>query len=333
MKGYRVIFPEPRKSDLEKYEVPKLTSNEVLIENEFSAVSAGTERAHFLNMPNTWGQFPRRPGYSAVGRIVEKGEKVEKFAIGDRVIVYFGGGHCSYSIKNENEITKVPEGVKSQEAAFVVIAGMALQGVRKAMLELGEASMVIGLGLLGMFSVQLSKLSGSLPVIALDYNKDRLALSESLGADYTFTPDEKDLSDELKKITHSQGPKAIIEVTGASSALSQALKVVSRQGRIILLGCTRVSEDPIDFYKYVHHPGVRIIGAHTFVRPQADSYPGYWTYNDDHRVLLDLIKMGRLQVAPMISETVSPNEAINIYSRLAENPCAPLGILFDWKQL
>lgn len=331
MNGYRVVFPEPGKAVLEDYSVPKLNSDEVLIETEFSVISAGTERAHLLDLPNTWGVFPRYPGYSAVGRVIDRGKNAKKPDIGERVIVYFGEGHCTYSVKKAEELIKVPDGVSSEDAAFVVIAGMALQGVRKAKLELGESSMVVGMGLLGLFSVQLCKLSGSIPVIAVDYNQQRLELSKSLGADYIFTPDHESLNDVLKDITNSRGPRAIIEVTGASSALKQALQIVAPQGRVILLGCTRIADDPIDFYRYVHHPGVSIVGAHTFIRPEKDSYPGYWTYNDDHRVLLELIKDGRLKVKPIISEIVCPKDASNIYSRLAKDPCAPLGILFDWK--
>jgi threonine dehydrogenase-like Zn-dependent dehydrogenase len=193
--------------------------------------------------------------------------------------------------------------------------------------------MVIGQGLLGLFAVQFCRLSGSFPVVALDYDDQRLKLSKTLGADYAFTPDQEKLKDICRDITHEHGFHTIIEVTGSSSALVQALDLIAPRGRISLLGCTRISKDPIDFYKHVHLPGVSIVGAHTFVRPQYDSYPGYWTYNDDHRVVLDLIEAGRLQVSSMISEVVSPADAPKVYARLAEDPCAPLGIVFDWRQV
>jgi 2-desacetyl-2-hydroxyethyl bacteriochlorophyllide A dehydrogenase len=285
-----------------------------------------------IDLPNTKAKFPKYPGYSAVGRIVDKGTNVTEKDIGERVIVYFGG-HCSHSVKKANELVAVPKDVQSLDACLVVIAGMALQGVRKVRLELGESSMVIGQGLLGLFAVQFCKLSGALPVVALDHDNQRLELSKTFGADYAFTPDQEKLKDICRDITHEHGFHAIVEVTGSSSALVQALHLIAPRGRISLLGCTRISKDPIDFYKYVHLPGVIIMGAHTFVRPRYDSYPGYWTYNDDHRVLLDFIAEDRLQVSSMISEVVSPSDAPQVYARLAEDPCAPLGIVFDWKQV
>jgi 2-desacetyl-2-hydroxyethyl bacteriochlorophyllide A dehydrogenase len=329
MLGYRVVFPEPHKASLERFDVPALAADEVLIENEFSVISAGTDRANLIGLPNTKGTFPQYPGYSAVGRAVDTGAAVKEVGSGERVIVYFGG-HSSHTVKKAAELVVVPKEVRSLDACLVVIAGMALQGVRKMRLELGESAMVIGQGLLGLFAVQFCRLSGGQPVVALDFDRQRLGLSGTLGADHVFAPDQERLSEVCREITHGHGFNAIIEVTGSSSALQQALQLIAPQGRISLLGCTRISKDPIDFYRYVHLPGVSIVGAHTFVRPKYESYPGYWTYNDDHRVVLDLIAAGRLQTAPMISEVVSPAKASHVYGRLAEDPCAPLGIVFDW---
>jgi threonine dehydrogenase-like Zn-dependent dehydrogenase len=115
--------------------------------------------------------------------------------------------------------------------------------------------------------------------------------------------------------------------------LEQALELVAWEGRVALLGCTRVSDRPIDFYQKVHKPGVSIIGAHNYVRPQADSYPGYWTRQDDYRVLLDLMASGRLLAGPIISEVVQPEQAGAVYARLAADATAPLGIVFDWRRL
>ena len=108
---------------------------------------------------------------------------------------------------------------------------------------------------------------------------------------------------------------------------------VAWQGRISLLGCTRVSDANIDFYQYVHQRGVSLVGAHTFVRPKVDSYPGYWTTQDDFRTLLALIAARKLKVQPIISEIVSPESAPAIYKRLAEEKNPPLGIVFDWSKI
>lgn len=331
MTGHYVVVESIGNAVLKPFEVPRPGAGEVLIENEYTLVSAGTERANLMNLPNTSGAFPYYPGYCGLGRIIAVGDGVEENRIGLRVLSTFSG-HRSHAAQSAADLTVVAdERIDSLEACAVPIAAMGLQGVRKVRLELGESVMVIGLGLLGMFATQLAAIDGAVPVIVSDFDAKRRELALSLGADHAFSPDEDNLAEKVRMLTYGKGPNAIIEVTGSAVALQQALTYVAFQGRISLLGCTRISDAHIDFYQYVHRPGVSLIGAHTFVRPQVESYPGYWTCRDDYRVLMALIAAGKLKVRPMISEVVSPERAHEVYSRLAEVKHPPLGIVFDWK--
>ncbi|MFW5869001.1 MAG: zinc-dependent alcohol dehydrogenase [Armatimonadota bacterium] len=333
MTGYSIVFESIGTAVVKPFDVPRPGIDEVLIENDYTVISAGTERANLLNLPNTSGGFPYRPGYCGVGRVVAVGEGVEHVATGDRVLSDFAG-HRSHALQAASGLTVVEdESIDSIEAAFVVIAAMGLQGVRKVKLELGESAMVIGLGLLGIFATQLARIDGAIPVIVSDFDPKRRDLALKLGADHAFSPDEDDLPERIRELTSGAGPNAIVEVTGNAAALQDALTYVARQGRISLLGCTRISDAKIDFYQYVHKPGVSLIGAHTFVRPEVDSYPGHWTTRDDYRALLALIAAGRLQVKPIVSEVVSPKSAPEVYARLAEEKHPPLGIVFDWSEM
>jgi len=333
MTGYCVVVESIGKAVLRPIEVRSPLAGEVLLENDYTVVSAGTERANLMNLPNTSGGFPYYPGYCGIGRVVEVGEGVQNARVGDRALADFTG-HRSHAIQKAANLTLVTDdSIESLDAAFVVIAAMGLQGVRKLRLELGESAMVIGPGLLGMFATQLAKIDGAIPVIVSDFDAKRRELALSLGADHAFSPDERDLAGKVRALTYGKGANGVIEVTGAAVALQQALECVAFQGRVSLLGCTRVSDAPIDFYQYVHRRGVSLIGAHTFVRPQHESYPGYWTTRDDYRTLLALIAAKRLAVRPIISEVVSPERAPAVFTRLAEDPHPPLGIVFDWGQL
>ncbi|MDW7657720.1 MAG: zinc-binding alcohol dehydrogenase [Bacillota bacterium] len=330
MDGHRIVFTDVGQASCQRFSVRTPAEDEVLIETEYSVLSAGTERANLLAMPNTPQQFPAYPGYCAVGRVTSSGPAVSGYEPGCRVIVYHGG-HQSHTVMKAQGLVKVEQDkLDPLEAAFTVIASMSMQGLRKVRLELGESIMIMGQGLLGIFATQLARLSGGLPVMALDFNQKRRELAVALGADYAFQPDDPDLKEKIMSVTRGKGINAVIEVTGSARALEQALALSARQGRVSLLGCTRVSDKPIDFYQMVHKPGLSIIGAHNYVRPDLDSYPGYWTRQDDYRVLLDLMATGRLQVKPIISEVVSPRLAGQVYARLAADPKAPLGVVFDW---
>ncbi len=333
MTGHYVVFESVGKAALKPFEVPQPGAGEVLLENNYTVISAGTERANLMNLPNTSGGFPYHPGYSGVGRIIAIGDGVENARVGDRVLAV-SSGHRSHVVQKAADLIVVADDrVESLDAAFVVIGAMGLQGVRKLKLELGESAMVIGLGILGVFATQFAAINGAVPVIVSDFDQKRRDLALSLGADHAFSPDEEQLPEKIRDLTGGRGADAVVEVTGSAVALQDALTFVTRQGRVALLGCTRISDANIDFYQYVHKPGVTLIGAHTFVRPERDSYPGYWTAGDDHRTMLAFIAAGRLQVRSIISEVVSPESAPAVYTRLAEDKHPPLGIVFDWEKV
>jgi len=333
MTGHYIVVETKGQAVLKPFEVPEPKAGEVLLENDYTVVSAGTERANLVGLPNTSGKFPFYPGYCGIGRVLALGDGVGNVEVGERALAHFSG-HRSHAIQRAAGMTVVRnDRIESLDAAFIVIAAMGLQGVRKLKLEVGESVMIIGLGLLGVFAVQSASFNGAIPVIVSDFDAKRRELALTLGADHAFSPDEPNLSEKVKELTCGRGADAVVEVTGAAVALQQALDCVRREGRVALLGCTRVSEAPIDFYKHVHHPGVSLIGAHTFVRPQVESRPGYWTTQDDYRTLLAFLGAGRLKVRSFISVVVSPVTAPEVYRRLAEDPHPPLGIVFDWGEL
>jgi len=333
MTGHCVVVESIGQAVLKPFEVPQPKPGEVLLENDYTVVSAGTERANLMGLPNTPQQFPYHPGYCGIGRVIVVGDGVTNLALGDRVLATWSG-HRSHAVQAAADSTVVRDHrVESLDASFVPIAAMGLQGVRKLKVEIGESAMIIGLGLLGVFATQSAALSGAIPVIVSDFDERRRELALTLGAGHAFAPDTPHLAERVKELTYGQGANAVVEVTGQAAALQQALDCVAREGRVALLGCTRIPDANIDFYQYVHKPGVSLVGAHTMVRPRAESRPGYWTARDDHRALLALIGAGRLKVRPIISEVVSPATAGAVYGRLASDPHPPLGIVFDWGQL
>ena len=333
MKNKKIYFTEIHKAELLEEEVCDLRSDEVLVEMEYTVVSGGTERACILGMNNTVQTFPLSLGYCGVGRVLKIGDEVKSVSIGDRVLVYHGN-HAKYNVRPEADITKVTDdAIASSDAAFVIIASMGLGGVRKLEIELGESAMVMGLGLLGMFSVQFCRLCGAYPVIAADLNPARRELALKLGADYAFDPAAPDFVEQVMAVTGGKGVKATVEVTGVSAAMKQALECASWLGRISLLGCTRVSDCAVDYYQQVHCPGVKLIGAHNFVRPKVESYPHHWTHQDDCKAILDLLGAGRIQVAPIVSRVVSPTDAPEIYNQLCDDPKFPMGTVFDWRDM
>lgn len=334
MKSKQIVFTATHKAELLEVDVRELKENEVLTDMEYTVVSGGTERANIMAMPNAGGDnFPKTLGYCGIGHVIKIGSAVDNIAVGDRVLVYHGK-HMKYNVRTVKEITKVEnDSIDSLDAAFVIIAAMGLGGVRKLEIELGESAMIMGLGLLGIFAVQFCRLSGAYPVIAADLNPARRELALKLGADYAFDPSVPDFVEQVKAVTKGKGVRATVEVTGVSAAMKQALECASWMGRISLLGCTRVSDCSVDYYQQVHKPGVKLIGAHNLVRPKVESYPHHWTHQDDCKAILDMIAAGRIQVAPIVSRVVSPEDCAEIFNQLCDDPHFPMGTVFDWREI
>jgi len=330
MKAMRIQFSAPRVAELVEFEPRPVQDGDVAVTTQFSAVSNGTERACLLGAPNTaHAGFPKTLGYSSVGIVAEVGAAVADVKVGDRVLVYHGI-HASRNVVAAGQTTRIADDrIASTDAALVIIAAMGLGGVRKLELEIGESAMVVGLGLLGLFAVQFCRLSGADPVIAVDPDRNRRALALTLGADNAFDPTDADFADQVQAVTGGKGVRGIVEVTGVAAALNQALTCAARQGRIALLGCTRVSDAAIDFYRQVHVPGIRLIGAHNLVRPKVESYPHHWTHQDDCQAILRMVANGRVRIQPIVTEIVPPADAPAIYRRLADG-VLPAGVLFDW---
>lgn len=332
-----IAFTSVGKAELQEAAHLKLKDNTVLVKNEISAISAGTERACLLDLPNLGdnkpGQFPKYLGYSGVGRIVEIGKDVHGVTVGDRVLTHWGSAHSNYNYITADNLLKIDnDTLPSEHAVWAVIASFSLNGLRKTRLEIGESAMVVGLGILGVFALALCRIAGGAPVIAADLNEKRRQLALSLGAHHAFDPADQNYVRQVKEVSRG-GVNSVIEVTGQSIALKQALAFMAKFGRIALLGCTRVSDTAIDFYQEVHRPGIEIIGAHTDARPKFESHSHSWTWKDDARVLMDFMADGRLDMSRIFSAAYAPQDAPVIYKALAEDKDFPVGAVFDWKKL
>jgi threonine dehydrogenase-like Zn-dependent dehydrogenase len=191
--------------------------------------------------------------------------------------------------------------------------------------------MVMGLGLLGMFAVQLLKACGATPIIAVDPDATKRKRALEIGADFAFDPYSADFTSSVKEATNG-GAKVGIEVTGVGAGLNGILDCMARFGRVALLGCTRSSDFSIDYYRKVHGPGITLIGAHTSARPLYDSANGWWTEFEDFETVLRLTKYGRLKLSDLVEEVHSPNCATQVFTRLCAEKVFPI-VQFDWNKL
>ena len=338
METKQIVFTKPYTAELLSVECDPPKENEVTVRLEYSAISAGTEKANFIGLRNginvaedAEAVFPRTVGYSGAGTVTATGNGVADIKVGDRVVVYWGKHQKDITVSRKN-VVKIPEGVTTAEASMALISTFPLAAIRKTRLEIGEAALVMGLGILGIFAVQELKAAGAYPIIAADPVKERREFALKMGADVALDPLESDFVETVVRLTEG-GVKVCIEVTGLGAGLITALDCMKEMGRIALLGCTRSSKFEIDYYGKVHGRGITLIGAHTMARPKIESSAGLWTDEDDLKTVLRLIKGKRLNFKDMICEIHSPAEAQEVYMRLATEKNFPIGVLFDWREI
>ena len=337
METKQIIFTKINTAELCDVPVYEPGDGQVLVKMAYTAISRGTERANITGDPNisifdggaATVHFPRALGYSGSGIVEKTGAGVRGVKVGDRVAV-LNSQHRGYCTVHGNQVIPIRyDDVSLEEAAFAYICTFPLAAVRKTRVELGEAAIVMGQGILGAMAVQFLHAAGAYPVIAADPVPSRRDFALTIGADLALDPTDADFAAQVKESTQG-GCNAAIEVSGQGKALDTVLDCMAKYGRVALLGCTRDPNFTIDYYRKIHGPGITLIGAHTLARPDTESHPGWWTHRDDIRATLALQHGGRIHIDRILSEIHDPTEAQSVYNRVIGERDFPQGVLFRW---
>jgi len=327
MESQRVVFTGRGVAQVQSFTVPEPDDSQLLIRTRVSLISPGTERAFFLGMPNTPQQYPQFSGYCNIGEVIACGVAVQGWQVGQRVAS--SAHHAMHATVSADKCLPVPADLPDETAAFFQLIAIALQGVRKARVELGEPVAVIGAGLIGLLAMQLAQRHGALPAISVDLDAQRLAFARQVGADATVRADD-DLRVNVQNLCADEGAAVVIEATGHPEAIPTAFELARPGGRVVLLGSTRGETEFVNFYRDVHKKGLTVLGAHNIARPRHDSAPGWWTLRDDQQVALKLLALERLTVSPLLTHHFSCQQAPDAYELLKTRNPDTLGILLDW---
>ena len=327
-RNYEVLFVERGIADVRACEMPEAGPGELLIRALVSLLSPGTERAFLLGLANTSPHYPMRSGYSHIGEVVEVGAGVEGWEVGDRVASR--ANHIMYATVPATVCNLVPDGLTNERAAFFRLGSIAMQGVRKARIELGEPVAVIGCGPVGLIAMQLARLNGGLPVVSIDKDARRLEFAAALKVDAALRTDDG-LGAGVRERCGGKDPAVVIEATGHPEAIPAAFDLARFGGRVVLLGSTRGETEAVNFYRDVHKKGLTVLGAHESARPRQDSAPGWWTHQADEDTALRLLASGRLVVDPVTTHRFAWKNAAAAYDTLARWEPGMLGTILDWQ--
>lgn len=273
-------------------------------------------------------------GYCNVGVVVAVGDDVTGFTPGDRVAS--NGKHAEFVSVPALLCAKVPDDVRDEDAAFTVLGAIALQGIRLAQPTLGEVVAVIGLGLIGLMTVQLLHAQGC-QVIGIDLDDTRLALAKRLGASTLRGGSESDVMAGVQLLSRDRGVDAVIITasTRSNDPVRQAARMCRKRGRIVLVGVTGLELSRADFYEKEltfqvscsYGPGRYDPGY----EEKGQDYPiGFvrWTQQRNFEAVLDMFAAGRLDAQALISHRFGLAECAQAYALIGGNTA--LGIVLDY---
>jgi 2-desacetyl-2-hydroxyethyl bacteriochlorophyllide A dehydrogenase len=321
--GERIEFLDFEIAHLEPFELMGPGAQEVLCEARFSTVSPGTERAVLCGLPGARRPFPYTPGYSTAGVVKEAGTAVKGLKVGDPVAGRMP--HASLGVLRPGTLFPVPAGASLQEASFLELGIICLQGIRKAAIRPGDRVAIVGMGLIGQMAARLARLAGADPLIAVANSRRRF------GPAGAWVDELIALAEEPGAMGRVQAD-IVIEAVGSAKGIVQAMDAVRPGGTVVLLGSSRDLGRGLDWWRIAQERRVRLVGAHISDMPARDNAPLRWTYEDEGRLFLDLLASQRLTLADMITWDAAPDECNAVYEIVAEGGREHVGIVFDWSR-
>lgn len=270
-------------------------------------------------------------GYCNVGTVIEVGEGVEGFAIGDRVAS--NGNHAEIVSVPANLCARIPQDVDDETAAFTVIGAIALQGVRLVQPTLGETVVVTGLGLIGLLAVQLLLAQGC-RVLGIDFDPDKLARARMFGASTVDLSAGEDPLARAQEFSRGRGVDAVIIAasTQSNEPVHQAAQMCRKRGRIVLVGVTGLALSRADFYEKELIFQVSCSYGPGRYDPRYEEggqdYPiGFvrWTEQRNFEAVLDMMATGRVRTGPLVTHRFAFDQTAQAYAALEQEK--PLGIV------
>ncbi len=281
-------------------------------------------------------------GYSLCGVVVEVGKGAEEFRVGQ--LVACAGNeqalHAEYNFVPVNLCAAVPDGVAPEHAAFATVASIAMHGVRRGEVQLGETAVVIGLGLIGQLVVRLLVAAG-VQAVGVD-PVDARCRAEKAGAALAGSPDDLDtLVSGLAAITSGRGADYIFLAAGGhtNGPVEAAVKLARDRARIVDIGKMKL-DLPWNAY-YEKELDVRF--SRSYGPGRYDSryelegvdYPvGYvrWTEKRNLESFLELLARNSIEVATLIDGVFPFDDAAKVYGDLKDGSLKAVGVLLEYDQ-
>jgi 2-desacetyl-2-hydroxyethyl bacteriochlorophyllide A dehydrogenase len=342
-----VVFGGPRQVSVEAEEQNAPGDKEVLLRTLYSGISAGTELTAYRGtnpyMHKRWDgeqrlfaptdspdlHYPLRGwGYEEVGEVLEVGRHVQGVRAGD--VVYGSWGHRTHRIVDGEYARQrmLPDNAPPIVGIFSHIGAIALNGVHDARIRIGETVAVFGLGVPGQIVAQLCKGSGA-RVIGVDLFATRLEKAQALGAvDVALNAGDGEVAERIRALTEGRGADVVLEVSGVTRALNEAIRAAAYSARVVTLGFFQGEARHLYLGEEFHHNRINLVCSQ--ISGVAPELTYRWNRLRLAQTAMALAAEGRLDLEPLISHTFSYWEAAHAFRLLDEQPQEALQVVLDF---
>jgi 2-desacetyl-2-hydroxyethyl bacteriochlorophyllide A dehydrogenase len=320
-----------------------LRPDELLVESEWTFISAGTELANYTGrepdvfVSGAWCAYPWNSGYANVGVVKAVGSGVTRFKPGERV--YSTGSHSALVKVNQNGlVVAVPPGLDSCVAVATRMAAVSVSAVVMSDPRLHPWVVVFGLGLVGNLAAQAFRILGG-RVIGVDPVASRRELATRCGIRWTAGGTPEETQDAIRAITGGAMADISVEASGLTPVVLQAIKATADVGQVVLLGSPRApyQGDLTPAFKDIHLRYLTVRGALEWCPPTytpRSSQNGRTfaipSLHDKQMMIFDWVLSGQMQVAPLISHRLPPARVKEAYEGLLRQPETYVGVALDW---
>lgn len=327
-----LIAPAKEQVAFREYERVALQPSQVRVLSLFGAAKHGTEMALYKGYADKRGgydaeyqifnpeshgvNYPVRLGNICVGNVIEIAPDVTQVKPGDLVFNY--GPFRQEHVWPEKAVRILPDGVPWQAAVCLDPAEFALGALRDGHVRIGDAVAIFGMGAIGLVVMQLAKLAGAYPVIAVDPLPLRREVALECGADLVLDPTHCDAGLELKKATQKRGADVCIEYSGHYLGLQAALRGVAYNGTVVAGAWPGAYPAGLDFGAEAHMNRPKIVFSRACSEPNPD-YPN-WNEARLFDVAWRFLASGAIKTEPIIQPVVNFDDLLDEYPKIATQP-------------
>lgn len=316
---------------------PQPGPGEVRIKIAFSGICGSDLKFyHWTHRASLKIPIPIVLGHEFSGTVDAVGEGVARVAPGDRVTaeapksvcgkcdfcingdpsfcvskktagLHTDGAMAEYLCIREEIVHKIPQGVTLEEAAMTEPCAIAMHCVYdRGSIKGGDTVVVFGPGTIGLLCLQFAKVNGARVILAgTRRDEKRLAVGRALGTDEVLYADEGDASTRILELTEGRGADCVIEASGSSAALDQAILGCKKKGTVLAVGIFKVGEHPISTLNTLVNNEISLLGC-------------YSSRHLNWPRILRMMQSGQINVKPLITHKFHLTQADEAFA-CAEN--------------